>query len=135
MIKYKDPPTQYIDQFLKQYGIRQTDPTKVIIIINNKSYLAKSKAFQATVNQLKYDVKEINVNQYTDVIHDLILHQVIVTITINGDGEISTSHDVRRTANSHEYGVKSTGRTINLAESIYSTKINRKRGKHAHFSI
>ena len=62
LIKNKDPPTQYIDQFLKRHGIVQTDQSKAIITTSNKGYLAKSKAFQATVNQLKYDVKEISVN-------------------------------------------------------------------------
>ena len=62
LIKNKDPPTQHIDQFLTRHGIQHTDPSKAIITTSNKGYLAISKAFQATVNQLNYNVKEINVN-------------------------------------------------------------------------
>ena len=108
LIKNKDPPTQYIDQFLRRHGVQQTDPSKAIITTSNKGYLAKSKAFQSMVNNLKYDVKEINVNQHTNVIHDLLPDQVNATITTDGRGELSASHDVRQTANSHGYEVKTT---------------------------
>ena len=107
-IKNKDPPTQYIDQFLKSHGIQQTDPSKAIITMSNKGYLAKSKAFQSTVNQLNYDVKEISVNHSYNVVNNLLLNQVNATITTEGGGELSASHDVRQTARSHGYEVRTT---------------------------
>ena len=56
LIKNKDPPTLYIDTFLKRHGIRQTDPWKAITTTSGTGYLAKSKAFTATVNHLKYKI-------------------------------------------------------------------------------
>ena len=94
-IKNKDQPTHYIDQFLRRHGIKRTDPSKAIIATSNKGYLAKSKAFQSIVNNLKYDVKEITVNQKTNVVHDLLPDQVNATITTDGGRELSASHDVR----------------------------------------
>ena len=94
MIKTKDPPTQYIDQFLKRHGIRQTDPSRAIITTSNKGYLAKSKAFQATVNQLQYEVREINVNQSPTIAPILLPDHVNATITTDGSGELSASHDI-----------------------------------------
>ena len=72
LIMNEDPPTQYIDQFLRQHGIQQTDSSKAIITTNNKGYLAKSKVFVSSVNLLKYRVRKINVNCYTDVTFYLI---------------------------------------------------------------
>ena len=108
MIKNKDPPTQYIDQFLKQHGIRQTNPLKAIITTSNKGYLAKSKAFQATVNQLNYEGKEINVNQSMNITPTLLSDHVNATITTDGGGELSASHDMQQTAMTHGYDVKTT---------------------------
>ena len=34
LIKNKDPPTQYIEQFLERHGIQQIDPSKVTIRIS-----------------------------------------------------------------------------------------------------
>ena len=51
----------------------------------------------------------------------------------NTDHQEHTTNDTRIAKNKlMNQGVK-TGRTVNLAESIYFTKINRKRAKHAHF--
>ena len=108
MIKTKDPPTQYIDQFLKRYGIQQTDPSRAIITTSNKGYLAKSKGFQATVNQLKYEVKEININQSTNITPILLPDHVNATITTEGGGELSASHNIQRTASAHGYDVRTT---------------------------
>ena len=66
----------------------------------------KSKAFQTTVNHLNYGVKEINVNQSTNVIHNLLPDHVNATITIDRGGKLSASHDVRQTARSHGYDVR-----------------------------
>ena len=65
------------------------------------------------MNQLNYDVKEISVNHSTNVIHNLLPDHVNVTITTDGGSELSASHDVRRTARSHGYDV----RTIALIAS------------------
>ena len=43
-----------------------------------------------------------------NVIHDLLPDQVNATITTDGGGELSASHDVLRTANSHGYEVRTT---------------------------
>ena len=68
----------------------------------------KSKVYQATVNQLNYDVKEIYVNQSTNFIHNLLPDHVNATITTDGGGKLSASHDVRQTARSHGYDVQTT---------------------------
>ena len=87
-IKNKDPQTQYINQFLRRHGIPQTDPSKAIITTSSKGYLAKSKAFQAIVNHLNYDVKAINVNT-TDTGFNLLPDQINATITTDGGGKLS----------------------------------------------
>ena len=118
LIKNKDPPTQYIDQFLRRHGIRQTNPSKAIITTSNKGYLAKSKAFQSIVNNLRYDGKARNVNQHTDVIHNLLPDQVNATITTDRGGELSASHNVRRTANSHGYEVRTSALDVSSQNGI-----------------
>ena len=77
------------------------DPSKAIITTSNKGYLAKSKKFQATVNQLQYEVRNIDVNQSPNITPILLLDHVNATITTDGGGELSASHDIQRTASAH----------------------------------
>ena len=60
------------------------------------------------VNQLKYEVMEINVNQSTNITPILLPDHVNATITTDGGGELSASHEIRRIASAHGYDVRTT---------------------------
>ena len=53
-----------------------------------------------------------------NVIHDLLPDQVNATITTDGGGELSASHDVLRTANSHGYEVRTTSTNASSQNGI-----------------
>ena len=58
-VKSKDPPLDYINQFLKIHGIRETDPSKAVnmtITTTKGGYLSKSRAFESKVGESKFDV-------------------------------------------------------------------------------
>ena len=88
LIKNKDPPTLYIDTFLKQHGMQKMDPYKAIITTSGQGYLAKSKAFEATIDNLEYNIQKAHSDYFTDLLSDLLSDQVNATITTNGGGDI-----------------------------------------------
>jgi hypothetical protein len=105
-IKNKDPPIAYIDKFLKRHGIRTTNPLKAIITTSETGYLAKSRAFEDTLREQRYVVQPTDDD--IDFFGDLLPDQVKATITTDGGGELSKSHDLKRVCNSHGYEVNST---------------------------
>jgi hypothetical protein len=106
LIKNKDPPIEYIDKFLKWHGIRTTNPSKAIITTSETGYLAKSQAFEDTLREQQYVVQpaDDDINFFGDLLPD----HVEATITTDGGGELSKSHDLKRVCNSHGYEVNST---------------------------
>ena len=118
LIKNKDPPTLYIDKFLKRHGIRQTDPWKAVITTSETGYLAKSKAFAATVNLLKYKIRKTDNDYFTDLLPSLLPDQVNASITTDGGGELSGSHDLRRVANSNGYEINTTAADSSSSNGI-----------------
>ena len=90
------------------------DPSKAIITTSNTAYLVKLKAFQATVNQFNYDVKEINANQSLNATLKLLPDHVNTTITTDGGDELSASHDIRQTAQTYEYDVRTTALDVSF---------------------
>jgi hypothetical protein len=105
-IKNKDPPIAYIDKFLKRHGVRTTNPSKVIITTSETGYLAKSRAFEDTLREQQYVVQPTDDD--IDFFGDLLPDHVEATITTDGGGELSKSHDLKRVCNSHGYEVNST---------------------------
>jgi hypothetical protein len=105
-IKNKDPPIAYIDKFLKRHGIQTINPSKAIITMSKTGYLAKSRAFEDTVWEQQYVVQPTDDD--IDLFGDLLPDQVEATITTNGGGELSKSHELKRVCNSHGYEVNST---------------------------
>jgi hypothetical protein len=104
-IKNKGSPIAYIDKFLKRH-IRTTNPSNTIITTSETGYLAKSRAFEDTVREQQYVVQptDDDINFFGDLLPD----QVEATITMNGGGELSKSHDLKRICNSHGCEVNST---------------------------
>ena len=70
------------------------------------------------MNNLKYDVQEINFNHHAPVIHDLLPDHVNATITTDGGGELSGLLDVIRTANNHGYEVRTTATNASSQNGI-----------------
>jgi hypothetical protein len=105
-IKNKDPPIEYIDKFLKRHGIRTTNPSKAIITTSETGYLAESRAFEDTVREQQCVVQPTDDD--IDFFGDLLPDQVEATITTDGGGELSKSHELKRVCNSHGYEVNST---------------------------
>ena len=122
LIKNKVPPTLYIDKFPKHHGIRQTDPWKAVITTSETGYLAKSKAFAATVNYLKYKIQKTDNNYFADLLPSLLPNllpdQVNVSNTTDGVGELSGLHDLQRVTNSNGYEIHTTA-----ADSLSSNGI------------
>ena len=88
----------YIDAFLKQHGRRQTDPSKAIMTTSGQGYLAKSKAFKATVSHLNYRIQKTNIDYFNDQLSDLFTDHVHATITIDSGGELSGSFNLQKVA-------------------------------------
>jgi hypothetical protein len=105
-IKNKDPPIAYIDKFLKRHGIQTTNPSKAIITTSETGYLAKSRAFEDTVQEQQYVIQPTDND--IDFLGDLFPDRVEATITTDGGGELSKSHDLTKVCNSHGYEVHST---------------------------
>jgi hypothetical protein len=105
-IKNKDPPIEYIDKFLKRHGIQTTNPSEAIITTSETGYLAKSQAFEDTVREQQYVVQPTDDD--IDFFGDLLPDQVEATITTDGGGELSKSHELKHVCNSHSYEVNST---------------------------
>jgi hypothetical protein len=96
-IKNKDPPIEYIDKFLKLHGIRRTNPSKAIITTSVTGYLAKSRAFEDTVHEQTYVIQPTDSD--IDFFGDLLPDLVEATITTDGGGELSKSHELTRVNN------------------------------------
>jgi hypothetical protein len=105
-IKNKDPPIAYRDMLLKRHGIRTTKPSKAIITTSETGYIAKSRAFEDMVREQQYVVQPTDDD--IDFFGDLLPDHVEATITTDGGGELSKSHDLKRVCNSHCYEVNST---------------------------
>jgi hypothetical protein len=93
-IKNKDPPIEYIDKFLKRHGIRTTNPSKAIITTSGKGNLAKSRAFEDTIREQNFVIQPTDDD--IDFFGNLLPDQVEATITTDGGGELSKSHELTK---------------------------------------
>ena len=98
--------------------MRQTDPWKAVITTSEIGYLAKSKAFTATVNHLKYKIQLSDNDYFTDLLPSLLPDQVNASITTDGGGELSGSHDLRRVANSNGNEINTTAADSSSSNGI-----------------
>jgi hypothetical protein len=119
-IKNKDPPIAYIDKFLKRHRIRTTNPSKAIITtISGTGYLAKSQAFEDRVREQQYVIQPTDDD--IDFFGDLLPNHVEATITTDGGGELSRSHDLTKVCNSHGYEVVKMNIGHPVSKSNYCT--------------
>jgi hypothetical protein len=79
--------------------------SKAIITTSKTGYLAKSRAFEDTVWEQQYLVQPTN--DEIDFFGNLLPDQVEATITTDGGGELSKSHEMTRLCNSHGYKMHS----------------------------
>jgi hypothetical protein len=77
-----------------------------IITTSETGYLAKSLAFEDTVREQQYVVQPTDDNII--FFGDLLPDQAEATITTDGGGELSKSHELKRVCNSHSYEVNLT---------------------------
>jgi hypothetical protein len=82
------------------------NPLKAIITTSETGYLAKSRAFEDTLREQHYVVR--STDDDIDFFGDLLPDHVEATITTDGGGELSKSHDLKRVCNSHGYEINST---------------------------
>lgn len=92
----------YIDCFLKQLRIQQTNPSISLTVTTTKDgYLAKSQAFEDKVGKFDFQVQPTKYNY----VNRLMLNHVDVYIQTNGGDDLSHLYAFRRTDNDHGYDV------------------------------
>ena len=103
-VKGKDPPLAFIDRFLTRFGIQNTDPSKAFVTTTKDGYLARSRAFDETIQEQSYTVAPTECNYIDQLMPD----HVDAYIQTDGGGEFAASHAFRTTCGGHGYDVTST---------------------------